>query len=165
MTPELVTLIAAAVAAVAAIAAAVVSGFGVYIQSRTVSKMKIAEYRREWVEELRRNIVEFIAGKVSAKEAKRLRDVARTKGDDNEANKQHENYLVAIQRMGKSYVFIRLCLNPNEELHVELENVLDLVQNGTDAEIDAGIKKLGFSLTEKSRQVLKAEWDRLKKES
>ena len=150
MTAETATLIAAGVAAVAAIIAAGVSTYTAYYQATRSSKLRLAEFRREWIENLRIRIATFstLAGSQNS----------TSEEIENGEPRKAKNDLLTITKdlrikLLEEFYYIKLCLNLEEEDHKSLFELMDLLVRNEEG-IQEEIAKRGYTLTEKASDVL-----------
>jgi hypothetical protein len=169
MTDSSVAVTAAIIAACAALASAGVSALTSWSMSRRSGVQKIAEFRKEWIENLRVNFAEFHSTcsllTLVIKQYKAAKDFAAQErlGEEMKARYERLNYL---------HNYIVLMLNPSEELHQQMENRLKVmftslfptVEHPEDATAVPSPLELR-SFTDLARKILKAEWNRLKSET
>ena len=147
-------------AAVGSIIAAAIAGLVVFISTVLTKEQKTSEFRQVWIDELRKDISQFIAGVTE------VVALHKSKVQDLEAYKKFldDNFKV-IQELETLSHRIVLRLNPTE--HVELT---DLVKNFRKKMLKAyqqpdretQEERLTRELLGATRQVLSSEWKRVK---
>lgn len=164
MTQETVTLIAAVIAAVAAISAGFISWNVSNETLRKASQARLAEYRREWIENLRTNIAEYSSNRFQRYQHKSQYEAAK-RAKDPETAKYHRNMMIECTgRQGQNHSYILLCLNPEEVEHANFEEVLRDTLNFDREKRKKYFEEDESTFEDYARRILKLEWDRLKKE-
>ena len=143
--------------------------FGTAIWSNKIAReairhggtQRIAEFRKEWIEELRRNVAEFLMAEAQSRVLKNKMELMGGLPGTSEftlskAMQFHDAHLEAEARAARSLETILLSLNPNEPAHKELLGSLKPVWESRDD------RKISHTeIIELTRKVLKTEWDRL----
>jgi hypothetical protein len=169
MTDAQVAVTAAVIAACAAIASAGISALTSWSMSRRTGIQKIAEFRKEWIENLRIHFAEFHSICVGLTIG--IRQYRRQKNEQ-ERHRLSLEIKDKYERLHYLHNYILLMLNPSEELHQEMERKLrqifkELTDNGENGD-GPSPESSALNLQEYSqlaRKILKAEWSRLKSES
>lgn len=120
------------------------------LQSKTVV---LSKNRQDWINELRREISEFIVHAHSMKYGV------------SPIQSQSEAFSKIAQTMDKfylSYIKINLLINPSESDHIDLIRLLKKIHSGI-TQKDFDIMAAQSELIEISQTVLKREWERVKK--
>jgi len=158
---------AAVIAACAAIASAVISALTSYAASRRSGVQKIAEFRKEWIENLRTHFAEFHSTCAEISVVVKQYDNAR---DNNAKDRIGEEMKAKMGRLSYLHNYIVLMLNPAEQLHQQMEEKLramrlSLLKTTEHPQIvdQQPLDLKAFS--ELARKILKAEWNRLKSET
>jgi hypothetical protein len=135
----------------------------VYFSHRSLQlqrRQKLADYRRDWIEDLRSHLADFSAA------AYRRRIVWEQYKSHKKAGKAAElpglvvQYIEYTEVLTRHDAHIRLSLNEDEAEHKELLDQLKLHKEKKYDEIEQSPAK--FSSI--ARRVLKTEWERLKNE-
>jgi hypothetical protein len=147
-------------AAVGSIIAAAIAGLVVFISTVLTKEQKTSEFRQVWIDELRKDISQFIAGVTE------VVALHKSKVKDQEAYKKFldDNFKV-IQELETLSHRIVLRLNPNE--HAEL---IQLVKNFRkkmlkayqQADRETQEEQLTKELLDATKKVLSSEWKRVK---
>jgi hypothetical protein len=142
---------------VAALSAAYFSHRAIALQS----KQRLAEFRKEWIENLRIHISEFAAASYSRAKAKERLVVYSSGKTKNTllAREWREKYMKFTEEVARHNSYIKLCLNDGEIEHAAL---IKKMKQYVDEEY--GAVKQGAKLNDLARAVMKKEWDRLKAE-
>jgi hypothetical protein len=157
-----VAVVAAVISAIAAIATGIVSALVSLSLSKRNRSQRIAEFRQEWIENLRRHVSEFV-GLVH-----RIRNVSLSDELADSKNKQFEQYNADLMRIES---FISLLLNHDEAPSKQLVNVVAHSRGGA-AHVSvepstAAFRRIDDHLEEidaVTRIVLKWEWNRVQDE-
>lgn len=160
MTEQVVTLVAASIAAFAAIVAALASLYSVYYQASRSSNLRLAEFRKEWIEDLRIKMSEFLSYTVDL--GIRIENLKKKAGENDII--VDEDFFERSNRQGEAYAFIALSINADEKTHKELLELMGRMMGTKSSDIGALYEELGYNFIEKSKEVLKGEWNRLKRE-
>lgn len=148
-------------AAVGAVVAAAIAGLVAFVSTVLTKEQKTSEFRQLWIDELRKEISEFIAGVTeftSLHKFKLSDDVAYEKFIDDNFD--------AIQKLQTLEHRIVLRLNPEEhsdlitEVKTFRKNVLDAYKQSDRAAREEEITKKFLDTT---KEVLSKEWKRVKK--
>ena len=128
---------------------------------KAAGKQKVAEFCREWIETLRREIADFNASVYRKKIAQQQLDNAKKldkakKGDRAKTEKWYQKVSHCTEDAGRHYEYVLLCLNREEADHSELEERMKSVMNGKSNE-----QRKPPTVTDLARPILKKEWDRL----
>ena len=132
---------------------------------RRNAQSRIAEFRKEWIENLRGHLSEFSGLCLTLTRI----EIARRANEDSEHGTNSE-LVKHFERLYSVQSYIILMLNENETLHQVLERKLKVMAtNALDgksekAEADKEETRDLPSFKTITRQVLKSEWDRLKNE-
>ena len=114
-----------------------------FLNYRRQGKTKIAEFRREWIEELRSDLAIVFAGVIG--------DAKKLEADD-------------IREMKRAHLRIEMRLNDAEKEHQELLEMLRVLI-GLQSEGDDEVIPRVFALArERARKIMRNEWVRLKSE-
>ena len=125
-------------------------------------EQKTSEFRQEWINTLREDISKFIGQTHSVRQ---LVNINKTSEEKNETS---NNVLLGSVEMRELQSKIELLINPKEEKHIELVQLIDDTIQKLQAHKDIfeykkthqeSIKKL----TSLSQEILKEEWERVKK--
>ncbi len=127
---------------------AVVSWITTWFTLKRAGSQKLAEYRKEWIEELRKKIASFVTVTFDRELEKKTKKID---GPISEAERK------MILDQTHIYMEILMYLNPAEVSHRNLEERLAQMSEMTTNYVENSIIPL-------SRAVLKTEWDRLKTE-
>jgi hypothetical protein len=169
MTDSNIAVTAAIIAAIAAIASACISALTSYSASKRSGVQKIAEFRKEWIENLRVHFAEFHSTyfRLALLVMKYRR--AKDAGQKHQFGEQMHDGFVRLQYL---HNYIILMLNPAEELHQQMESrvrqmVTNLVEDEETDERGASTPNVSDlqSYSDLARKILKAEWNRLKSET
>jgi len=162
MQDSSVAVIAAVISAVAAVATGFISALISLALSKRARSQRIAEFRQGWIDDLRKNLSEFV-GTVH-----RIENEAFPDGPEGERLKQIKEFNASLMRL-ESY--LSLMLNHEEK---PSERLIDLIRQTRGAaaifSIDATShtsNRIGDHLAEidaVARIVLKMEWIRVKYE-
>ena len=145
----------------AAFVGTILSNIIAYRAVKSNGKQRIADYRKEWIENLRVQLAEF-------DNLSNQRAVLQKMRSQLESNPIHQineelklenmkEFNTAFERCRAVNSYVVLMLNPNEEDHKKLSGILgDLLST-----MEPSAEKL-FELRHISQTVLKTEWDRLK---
>jgi hypothetical protein len=169
MSDANVAVTAAVIAACAAIATAVISALTSWSASRRSGIQKIAEFRKEWIENLRIHFAEYYSTCIAISLV-----IKQYVGAKDATNKDTigEQMKVKYERLNYLHNYIVLMLNPAEELHQLMEDRLKVMfmslfetvehpeNNAANAE-PLDVK----SFSDLARKILKAEWNHLKSET
>ena len=143
----LIALIAFAGVLISVIASSLVT---LWINSRA-SRQRIAEFRKEWIEELRQKLSEYIS---LTMEIRVEGELSNQEGSTVLSQKS----LDLLHKRLRLESYLLLSLNPDEIEHKKLrDKILELSAPG---ELGSSIP----SIIDLARAVLKKEWDRLKSE-
>jgi hypothetical protein len=126
-----------------------------WLNFRKSGTQKLAQYRKEWIEDLRKHLSEFIAicfERISKRPNREAQGFDPDGADPRENNNSDWSRLVFL------LAYLQLMLNKKEDLHQRLEKQLFTLANA-----DVTSSNLN-ELTETAKAVLKSEWDRLKTE-
>jgi hypothetical protein len=129
---------------------------------KATGAQRLAEFRKEWVENLRLHIAEFHSLAFN-------RLVLSTTNDDlgetapshrkvESINRNQKEISASLMRTSYLKSYIDLMLNPNEDEHKTLSSLLKEVAVSRPSQENLR------NLVVQSRLVLKSEWDRLKRE-
>jgi len=113
------------------------------------SKSRVAEFRKEWIEDLRIKLSEYISMTMEIRV-----EFERSKKSDSDL--LSEEILGLLHKRLESY--IKLSLNPDESEHSKLLNTIDVLSDPDSQETSIP------TIVDTARMVLKKEWDRLKSE-
>jgi hypothetical protein len=156
-----------ALIAIGTVAAALIAAALSYVNLTLTKEQKTSEFRQAWIDGLREDLSKFFAA---------LRTVARAEGAFYKTGENYEKQnfpwsreQVAGQRQAASEMIyrIKLRLNPDEEAHIKLYELLQLALTEqknlkkTSFDSDPTIKAID-SASDYARPVLKAEWLRVK---
>ena len=149
---------------VAAFVGTIWSNFIAHKALRATGKQRIADFRQNWIENLRQHVSEFmVASYKSDSAAKRLKVYTTKARNVSQARVWRERKIEAEQEMIGHFSFVKLCLNPNERDHEQLLFSMTSMMNEewiVKAENNAFEKDV--SVNDAARAVLKREWERLK---
>ena len=137
-------------------AAALVSWLG-YKKS---GSQKIAQFRKEWIENLRSHLAEYNSLRFQIITKRREFEKATKAGRGDRQRELRASIDASLQRLSYVLAYIRLMLNKGEPLHDEL---LDLINQHTEKKYDLS-REDRRSFSDKCRAVLKAEWEKAKSE-
>jgi hypothetical protein len=124
--------------------------------SLVISKeAKVSEFRQAWIDALRQDVASLLAN---------LCQVLIYKNCDDPEKYEAQSHL-SILASNNSLFMIRLRLNPDESLAKDLLSTLDQIEelSNQDEYPQEFVNKLEAELTEKSRLILKAEWNRVRR--
>ncbi|MCP2019047.1 MAG: hypothetical protein OSA41_13830 [Erythrobacter sp.] len=141
----LATVIAASIAALVGLLSLVVS-----------KEAKVSEFRQAWIDSLRSEVALLLANALQS-----LRITVR--GADGKEDKKDND--LAVLSANTALFRIRLRLNERETPSQELLSVIDEIEKYSDSEEFSReeILRLERELTNKTKKVLKCEWDRVRK--
>jgi hypothetical protein len=163
---DLVRKYAAEISALTALVAVFVGPLVTYlIARRQLFGNLIALNRIRWVEDLRVNVAEFVA--VYAAHLQLIREW-RAEKDTTEKSKLRTKVAASAANTSRLRALLRLRLNPQEDKHRELLELLDRSLENSDLLLKGKpatmpLREFGQSIIEVSRRILKTEWDRAKK--
>ncbi|MCC2974701.1 hypothetical protein [Massilia sp. IC2-476] len=149
-------------AAIGSIVAAAIAGLVVFISTVLTKEQKTSEFRQVWIDELRKDVSHYIASTI---EIATLYSYKKKKGDND--LKFLEDNLKVIQELQAIEYRILLRLNPKE--HGNLISKLKDFRTDILAldPANASSKKMEATLTDALTQdckdILKSEWERVKK--
>ncbi len=123
---------------------------------RTSGEQKLAEFRKEWIENLRTHFAEFVAATYSRAAAQRRIDVFAKKNVQL-AREWREKYMQFTEEMQRHRSYIRLCLNLKEKAH---ETLIEMMEKYTKEKLDLASRDP--ELHELAQAAIKKEWDELK---
>ncbi len=133
----------------------------VYFSHRSLQiqrKQKLAEFRKEWIENLRTHLAEFTAATYRRATAKQRLEVYSNKSKNIQlAREWREKYMQFTEEVARHNSYIILCLNGKEPEHEEL---IKKMQQYVDEQYE--LVKQKPRIHELARAVLKKEWERLK---
>ncbi len=139
---------------IAAIIAAAASFIGLVL----AKEQKISEFRQSWIDDLRGEISDYLSIFTQ------IRDEVQRNFSTQSEKIAHLSPMYS--RLNRASNLIRLRLNPEEDLSQDVVGLMDEMENlsGDDTSLagDAG-DALENELREKSQQLLKCEWDRVRK--
>lgn len=121
-----------------------------YLLLKSSHSQKISDYRRDWIENLRNELAEFLRSHslLSTKYGKNfLMSVIREVGSGKDNSE--------LSSIVKNMNYISLMLNLNEDDHKKLDTMIKSVMT-SESEYTIG------QISEQARLILKKEWDRLK---
>ena len=114
---------------------------------------KQAEFRQQWIENLRKAMAELLAQIVTLMEHDKFTDLVPT-----------ERYQLIVHKIE----YIELLLNMNEEpskaLSAAIHRLLDLTLRPRDKRVPSDIYAARKNVAALTRHILKAEWDKLRTE-
>jgi hypothetical protein len=139
---------------VAAAAAVVFTHRTVQIQR----KQKLAEFRKEWVENLRNKLADFRAANSRKQNAQRNIDNFKKEKNLEQLNFWSSKFLDYHEEVARAHSYIKLCLNIEEEDHRALVEKIERMSEGETNDDPT----TGFHLL--AAKVLKAEWKKVKNE-
>ena len=148
----------AVIAAISAVLSTVISAIILYLNRKAVSRQKIAEFRKEWIENLRQHLGEYVSVAYKRNVTNKAYDRAR-KNNPEEAHAEREELVRLNERFGYLHSYILMNLNPQEDAHLALEKRMKQIlkfEKQTDSKTPG--------LVQLARDVMKKEWDRLKEE-
>jgi hypothetical protein len=140
---------------------------------KALRNQKIAEFRKEWIENLRGHFAEFVTLQKRARLARAFRDRARKAEQQEKAEEFNSQYVELVEKLAYNRSYLSLMLNPKETQHQVMERKIQEM-------MDAALKpkkhdNLELETTQKktdlpkfrtiARSILKAEWDRVKRET
>lgn len=138
-----------------------------YFSHRTIAlqgKQRLAEFRKEWIENLRIHLANYRAADFRRKNAK----VNMAKFQKNQNKDQNtlwaERYLEFTEESSREFHYVSLCLNEGEPEHSALLVRMRAHQNEDEVEIKKLTDSKAPEFLELARAVLKKEWERLKTE-
>lgn len=147
------------------VTAAIIAGVFSYINLVSVKESKVSEFRQDWINELRKEISEYISATRALMEKLRNDSIQDTLSKQDLMAKKN-NHGDLYNQMLNSKVSILLRINDKEkEENIKVMNneFLSLVENihndFESAEFDNAKKKIE-TLISKSRELLKYEWNR-----
>jgi hypothetical protein len=156
MTAIEITLLTALISSLSAIVGVSIGSFvSLRISKRQFAVAVLSSNRQQWINTLRDTIAEFQAGVVGVSSDPFYKD-------DKESLQHH---LEKIDRMTFLRAKATLLLNPNEEDHKKLIEMIDKVMTIAllkEAERADEMGKLQGSLTTIAQDILKREWNRVK---
>ncbi|MBY6056000.1 hypothetical protein [Leisingera daeponensis] len=114
------------------------------VNLKSAKEMKIAEFRQIWINDMRRDVAEYISVTAGDMVAKKFDDKDR------------------LERMSvlSSQIFLRL--NPNEKLSEDLGNKIREIAKARRSKDIEALNTLLRDFASISREILKGEWKRLK---
>lgn len=114
------------------------------VNLKSAKEMKIAEFRQIWINDMRRDVAEYISVTAGDMVAKKFDDKDR------------------LERMSvlSSQIFLRL--NPNEKLSEDLGNKIREIAKARRSKDIEALNTLLREFASISREILKGEWKRLK---
>ncbi|WP_157681968.1 hypothetical protein [Burkholderia ubonensis] len=148
-------------AAVGSIVAAAIAGLVVFVSTVLTKEQKTSEFRQTWIDELRKDISQFISG------ATEVTALYRSKaGKPDEQKKFIDDNFELIQGLQSVEHRIVLRLNPKE--HAELIRQVSNFRGGLIAAYAGGNRKseeerLTKELLDTTKSVLSEEWKRVKR--
>lgn len=136
---------------------ALIAVFASFIGLIISKEQKISEFRQAWINTLRDDISKFI-GQID--KVKKLVLINKAASEDKKEETSN-NVILGSTEMRELQSKIALLINPKENKHTEMIDLLDtmILNIMQQQENRMNIK----TLTELSQQILKEEWDRVKK--
>jgi hypothetical protein len=144
---------------------AVVTLYVSYKGFRQTKSQKLAEFRKDWIENLRSHFSEFGSLVFHARALKRITDMHTENKEKDIENKADEDYKETFVRLKYVHEYIRLMLNPSEDLHRQMDNLMqDLIDDTLENEPETP-RENWPDFSDLARQILKTEWNRVKTET
>ena len=155
MTAELILNIATLVAA---LAAAVTGIWAV----RRAGFQKLAEFRKEWIENLRLHLAEYLAMTYAVRALDQITDIDLQKNDPELAKLKINEYQTSLNRLVQLQSYITMMLNEDEDSH---RSIIESMQLFTNSIRSGNSPEFNYAEFEhNSRIALKSEWKRVKDE-
>ena len=149
MTESGISVLVAVIAAAAAVTSGILSNFFTYYQLKRSSQQRISEFRKDWIEDLRNKISEYLSLAYRRTHIKSQFDIRHTfspelwRATTEEMISTNEKFIFLTN-------YILLNLNRTESEHISLENKMEAIFKHDKKKID---QEPVF--TELSRVVLK----------
>ncbi|MCA0930498.1 hypothetical protein [Ruegeria profundi] len=121
------------------------------IQLKSAKEMKIAEFRQKWIDDMRRDVAEYVS--LSAT------DIMSKETDDKDRQEEKEARRERLTALS-SQIYLRL--NPNEDLSERLAASIRNISEARRAKDISAMNDLLREFASISREILKGEWRRLK---
>jgi hypothetical protein len=128
------------------------------------SKQRLAEFRKEWIENLRIQLAGFRASSYRRRTAKTNREFYKKSKNNDLTRMWNEKYMEFTEETARSYHYVLLCLNEGEAEHAALMARMKLHLEEKQEELDALTGTNAPEFLTLARAVLKKEWERLKSE-
>jgi hypothetical protein len=159
ISEQTATLIAAVIAAFAGLVAVATSFYSTFHQQNRVGKLRLAEFRRDWIESLREKLASYLALSLQLDICQK-----KLKGQDPKELLLIDQIEEMQIKLMSEFYYIKLCLNKTETAHRELLEILELMLTEKLEIVQFKLKERGLNLADMADDILKTEWKKLKLE-